>query len=191
MSKKEYSATISSFFNEIPQMLEEPIMRGFLKEHSNVKTLETYIKHPTQENRLVLDNAFKDHFYKVRLIYYITTLIRNHVFDIKDRYQRFDSRNLLIVDQPINDENTTSFIDLIRYDQNDLNKENYRCKSLIECVSEEEIYNGLKKLKEKERKVLDLIYLNGFTNSEAAVYLNQSPQSVSKLHKNAVFGNPS
>ncbi|MGP4074220.1 hypothetical protein ACTWQB_17085 [Piscibacillus sp. B03] len=80
-NKKKGEKNMDNFFNHNPDLYTNIILKKFLSINENYGLLKEAINNPTYINRKKLDNAFKNHYYKIKLIKYINKLIYFYSID--------------------------------------------------------------------------------------------------------------
>ncbi|MEK7019330.1 sigma-70 family RNA polymerase sigma factor [Bacillus sp. FSL R9-9410] len=170
--------------------MNEPIVRMFLQETEYYGLFENAIINPTDKNRQLLDNAFKSHYKRVKIINYVSKLIHFYSIDFDKKINLNNSRNILNLDTPIEDNhgNQASRYDVLTSENEDTIYNNIIEVEgdLREHLSNEELYIEFKKLSEKQIKILNLFYIEAYTNREIAQLLGESEQTISYNHKSAI-----
>ncbi|PFV86061.1 RNA polymerase subunit sigma-70, partial [Bacillus thuringiensis] len=67
--------SLAIFHSKYQNKLKEPILQRFLENSENYSLFLKAVEHPTTENKQLVDNAFKIHFKKIKIISYISNLI--------------------------------------------------------------------------------------------------------------------
>ena len=65
--------------------MEQPIVRSFLQSKYNYNLFEEAITNPTPENKQILDQTFKSHFKKIKVIDYVSKLIHYYSIDLQKK----------------------------------------------------------------------------------------------------------
>lgn len=116
MGKKKQNSSsdkVTQFFADHQKALENPIIKGFLVNKNNYKLVVKAIMEPTKENREKVDEAFTKHYHQVKRIKYINNLIRFVSIDYDKKVRKLNQRFLLILDQPLSDNDRSTMKDLI------------------------------------------------------------------------------
>lgn len=171
---------INDFFKIYDQKMNEPIVKQFLQEKNNYSLLISSIDKPTKENKNRLDTAFKNHYKKVKIVNYLSKLIYFFAIDFDKKISNHRKKNVLNMDSD------TSFTD-----RNKLIKEstsnimsykleiNEKNSKIVDIISDEEIITNIKNLSDKQIRILELKYINNFSNKEISKFLNESEQTIS------------
>ncbi|MBM7647034.1 RNA polymerase sigma factor (sigma-70 family) [Scopulibacillus daqui] len=144
--------------------------------------------YPTEENKRKLDHGFKQFFFKMRFIKYISNLIYYHSIDLDKRYKNFYQRHSLILDKPIQmDDNKVTFLDVYHsYKPNVSEWIVNEGDDIFHYVENPKLYQALKTLSNKQLKILELFYVRGLNNKAIAEFFGESPQNISKIHHKAL-----
>ncbi|MCA9767092.1 MAG: sigma-70 family RNA polymerase sigma factor [Carnobacterium sp.] len=87
---------------------------------------------------------------------------------------------------PVNDTGAT-IIDLTENgDTSVVNQVITKSQKLSEEISDENLYQAFSKLTDKQKEILEMIFIYGLSNKEIASYFGNSPQNISKLNKKAL-----
>ncbi|WP_100012363.1 sigma-70 family RNA polymerase sigma factor [Lentibacillus sediminis] len=182
------STAISDYFDCSYRVLNNPVISRFLSSKKNVALILQAKEEESIECKRKLDQAFRDHFYKVRIINYVANVIHYYTIEIKNRYERFHKRNVSILDEEASSDNEESMPLMDLLTESDTHKpEEVLETSLIASIEDENLHGALSTLPAKQMKVLEMIYVEGKENKEAAKYFGQSEQNISKLHKRALL----
>ncbi|MDA1477758.1 sigma-70 family RNA polymerase sigma factor [Bacillus changyiensis] len=174
---------LRSFLEENRDKLEEPIIALFLKKKENFSLLKDVINNPTYENKEELDQAFRNHYYNVKVINYVSKLIHFYSIDYDKRISADKKRTPIYFEATENPEKL--YFNL----QSDHKTENIfeeTQTALEEMITNQSLYHALQTLNKTQKKVIELIYLNELRNKEIANILNLSEQMVSYYHRTAL-----
>lgn len=181
---------IENLYSIYQKKLEEPIMRSFLSNPDNYGLFLNVIEQTTNENKQLLDKAFKVHFKKVKIISYISNLIYFYSIGFDKKVSINNSRNILNLDKSFTNEgeNNTTILELMSDDLTDITymqiEENQT--DLKEHITDELLYKGLNLLSEKQLKILNLYYVYQYNNKQISRILSESEQTISYNHKQAL-----
>jgi RNA polymerase sigma factor (sigma-70 family) len=178
------NAKIQAFLDKYKEALEQPILKGFLKDAANYNRLIQYILNPNEENKLKLETAFKAHYETVRNIKYYSNLIKFFSIDYDKKVRRLNKRFLLTLDQPSGNDDQSTLKDLVADEQSQEPLMNH--VSLHSLIENEKLHEALDVLTDKQVLILELIYVKDLSNVEVAKIINSSPQNVSNIHKKAL-----
>ncbi|MBO0587619.1 MULTISPECIES: sigma factor-like helix-turn-helix DNA-binding protein [unclassified Sporosarcina] len=157
------------------------VLNNFLSIDENAETYRSYMENPTNGTREELDKQFKKYFYKIRCISYFIKMIHfeSKHFDIKERKHR--NNFVLSIDK----ENESGYrnIELIADHQH------YKmdCKGNLEHeINDPVLYKAFQRLTDKQRTLLQFIYMDNMKDTEVAIFLGISQQAVTKAKRNAL-----
>jgi len=128
------------------RLLEQPIMKLYLSDPKRYKLLANSLCFSTEENKQILDEDFKQFYYQIKLVKYISNLIYYHTIDLEKKYKRFYQRNSLVLDQPLSlHESLTTLLDVSPSSKSeliDLIEFNY---NIFQHVENPNLFKALKK----------------------------------------------
>lgn len=181
---------IDHFYSLYQEKLEDPIMRNFLKDSDNYGLFLNAMEKPTNDNKQLLDKAFKSYFKKVKIISYISNLIYFYSIGFDKKVSINNKRNILNLDKTITNEgeNHTTILDLISDDLTDITYMQFEKKQthLKEHITDELLYEGLSLLSKKQLEILNLYYVHQYNNKQISRILSVSEQTISYNHKKAL-----
>jgi len=181
---------IDHFYSLYQEKLEDPIMRNFLKDSDNYGLFLNAMEKPTNDNKQLLDKAFKSYFKKVKIISYISNLIYFYSIGFDKKVSINNKRNILNLDKPITNEgeNHTTILDLMSDDLTDITYMQFEKKQthLKEHITDELLYEGLSLLSKKQLEILNLYYVHQYNNKQISRILSVSEQTISYNHKKAL-----
>ncbi|KXI54493.1 MULTISPECIES: sigma-70 family RNA polymerase sigma factor [Bacillus cereus group] len=181
---------IQDFINKHKKKMEQPIVRSFLQSKYNYNLFEEAITNPTPENKQILDQTFKSHFKKIKVIDYVSKLIHYYSIDLQKKITLNKQRNVLNLDSTVatKDGDMISKYDIITLDNEDNTYDKFiqNEDNLQSHLSDELLIKSFRKLSKKQIKILNLFYLEEYTNKEIAKILGESEQTISYNHKSAI-----
>ncbi|MGG0358466.1 sigma-70 family RNA polymerase sigma factor [Bacillus tropicus] len=181
---------IDHFYSLYQEKLEDPIMRNFLKDSDNYRLFLNAMEKPTNDNKQLLDKAFKSYFKKVKIISYISNLIYFYSIGFDKKVSINNKRNILNLDKPITNEgeNHTTILDLMSDELTDITYMQFEKKQthLKEHITDELLYEGLSLLSKKQLEILNLYYVHQYNNKQISRILSVSEQTISYNHKKAL-----
>jgi len=122
----------------------------------------------------------------LRLYQSTIPLIKYYSVDFDKKVNTQKNRYLLNLDKPINETGTT-IIDLTeKEDISIVNQVTERSQRLSEDISDEDLYQAFSKLTDKQKEILEMIFIYGRSHREIASYFGNTPQNISKLNKKAL-----
>ncbi|MBM7715314.1 RNA polymerase sigma factor (sigma-70 family) [Bacillus thermophilus] len=180
---------VERFYEEHEKTLNNSLVKSFLQIKENQQLLEKAILEPTEENTKTLDNKFREFYLKVRLIKYVSNLIYFYTIDFDKRINKRNQRFNLILDGKANDSHENSTILINNCASSNSTEQDYfndDTQSFNELIENEKLYEIYNQLTDKQKQILEMIYVRGFTNKEVADYFGETPQNISNLHKRAL-----
>ncbi|MFD0768958.1 sigma-70 family RNA polymerase sigma factor [Bacillus sp. CGMCC 1.60114] len=182
------SNQIESYCSKYKKKMNEPIVRNFLKGKNNYALFQEAILNPTKESTHLLNQTFAEYYRKVKIINYISKLVKYYSIDIEKRINLNKKRNVLTLDTSINDEEDSIKMDVLSSSGEDLTYKGFELTSgsLKEHLSNDVLHKALEVLSDKQMEILNLIYMNDLTNKQVAEILKESEQTVSYNHKAAI-----
>ncbi len=135
-----------------------------------------------------LDESFREFYFKIRFTCYLSQAIYFNAINYDKKVKLFSDRNRSILDEPVQDDENRTLIDLfVSTKWKEKKEEEYIGSSRIEDhLANYTLYKVVQLLTENQRHLLSLAYIYGLNDSEIAIYLNKSQQAVSKSHKKAL-----
>lgn len=160
---------------------KDMILESFLSVEENNRIYKTYIIAPSNDNRERLDAQFKKHFYIVRCVSYFLKMIHfeSRHFDKKQR--ELNKRYKLSLDTVT--ELGEKISDLIP----DQQIPSCSGKELEHMINDPNLYSAILELTDRQRMLLNYIYVENMKNTEIATVLGISQQAVSKAKNKALL----
>lgn len=120
----------------------------------------------------------------------MSKLIHFYSMDFDKKCNRIKSRELLQIDDSTdrNLEHGPSYFERITSSKMDLTVDSYEKgqRKLKNVIENERLFEVLKKLSTKQIRILELMYIDQYSNKEIALILNESDQTISYNHKAAL-----
>lgn len=168
------------------EFFEEPIIKQFFKDSSRVDLLKKVIESKDVEANKELNEKFTIFFLYYRLVKYVGTLSKNYSINFDKKINTQKNRYLLSLDSPMHDTGTT-FVDLTESREASVaNQVIGKSQKLSEEISSQILYQAYSKLTDKQKKILEMIFIYDLSQKEIASYFGNSPQNISKLNKKAL-----
>ncbi|WP_176521116.1 sigma-70 family RNA polymerase sigma factor [Bacillus toyonensis] len=181
---------MNNFYSLYQEKLEDPIMRNFLGNSDNYELFLNVMEKPTNDNKQLLDKAFKAYFKKVKIISYISNLIYFYSIGFDKKVSTNNKRNILNLDKSVTNEgeNNTTILELMSDDLTDTTYMQFEENQthLKEHIIDELLYKGLGLLSEKQLEILNLYYVHEYNNKQISRILSASEQTISYNHKKAL-----
>lgn len=159
------------------------LLETFLIETENKQLYNSYLEHSTALKREMLERRFKYHVKKIRIFsYFVKTLhFESKRFDMKIR--KLANQNPLILDNAA-DESGRNLLDLIESDISfEKTQESY---TLEEIIEDKKLYSIVSALSDKQKVILELIYVKALHEETIASQLGITKQAVNKTKKTAL-----
>ncbi|WP_164908650.1 RNA polymerase sigma factor [Halobacillus litoralis] len=183
---KHKSDLIEKFMSDNPNFVKQPIVKSFLAQEDNFSLLESHLRGNESSSNL-LDEKFKLHFYRAKIVNYLSNLIYYFSIDYDKRVNVYGERFPLVLNKTPNDDEgnngDNSLIDMVNVDHVDFDSSFEH--SLEGSVTDKRLYKAIKKLPKNQKKVLSLHFLKGLSNKEIARVLDESEQNVSNVKRRA------
>jgi len=181
---------LMKFYKDYDSLLQNKVIKNFLKTGNNEQMLEEVLMDPSEENIKKLDKQFKRYYLKIKIIKYISSLIYFYTIDFDKRNNQRNRRFMLTLDAPkhsnADDNDKRTVIDVQpspRSTELDYFENMYTLQELIESAK---LYKAYQKLTSKQKEILDLMYIHEFNNKEIARMYKETPQNISNIHKRAL-----
>ncbi|MCY8235273.1 sigma-70 family RNA polymerase sigma factor [Priestia endophytica] len=183
-NKQKFQEFLKSNF----KLINQPVVKEFLKKGENYSLFIEAVCFPNRRNVEELDQKFKKFYFQVRFIKYLSNLIYYYSIDLDRKYRTYDKYFPLILDKPVQEsQNATSLLDFLESYSPDISELILTEEDdLLTYIEDPKLHQVLKTLTDKQRKVLELIYVYDFKNKTIAKLFNESPQNISKIHNNSI-----
>ncbi len=179
----QFNKEFNLFLEKNKSFLSNPIIKEFLKEEEHLRLLMQSVCLPSEENNNKLNVAFKQFYAEIRLIKYFSTFLYYYSINFDKKNRRNRDRFALILDQPLPDNDNETSKDLI---SSKILTTSDTPESLDDNISQFQLYQALKSLTPKQKKIIELAYVKELTDTEIAKLLGVSQQNISKTRKNAL-----
>lgn len=188
---KQYKS-LSEYRKRNIELLSQPIVKSFFDNNpGNLILLEASEVYGIEEATDELDKRFVEHFFLYRLIAYISSVSQNFS-KYYDKSKKKQTERFPLLINKSDEVSEGEMLDYLLYNNYDLNSHNttdinLESSSIFELVVDEKLYKALLKLNKKELEVIKLLIIDQLKQIEVANLFNESPQSISKLKKNALL----
>lgn len=178
---------MEEYFLKNKAFFENKIVQSFLKKEENFLLLKNAVCNSTKENNEKLDLKFKEFYFNIRFTSYIASAIYFNAINFDKRYRRVKDRHPLTVDSSIGNEDGGTFKDMIIDEKSEIKIDNMlQSTNILDYLEDTSLSEAVENLTEKQREILDLVYVKGLSDTEIGIVLNKSQQVVSKTHKKAL-----
>lgn len=182
---EDHCQELQAFMEENETLFQNQLVQSFLTQNDNITLLKNAICSPSAEHEQSLDDAFKAHHFKVRFLSYISSVLYFNAVNFDKKQRTNKHRFPLTLDQPLSKgEEGLTHKDLIKTDKGVL--EHLHWGSIEDALENESLIKAVRKLTEKQRELLYLVYVLELTDTEVAKLTGKSQQAVSKMHKQAL-----
>lgn len=161
-------------------MERDNILNGFLNIEENRDRYQKYMEHPTEENRKRLDELFKKHMYVIRYISYFIKMVHFESKHFDKKQRKRNELFQLTLDKM--DEDGHRIVDLLPED----NVNEYLGYRLEDLVEDPDLYSSIQSLTDRQKTLLNLVFIEGMKDTEIAKLLGVSQQAVTKAKKKAL-----
>lgn len=178
---------LDDFLKEHSKAMKNPVLEGFLRDSENLNLVLTMLSSPTKENNKKLDEAFKGFLVEIRLVKYLSQVIRYRHLNLNKSFQKHRYRFPLYLDQEVKESSedySVRVIDTIPSSGETF--ENNKPEHLEDLVGDEKLYRVLRSLTGRQKEVLNLYYLEGFNDREISEKFFVSQQSIAKTRRSAM-----
>jgi RNA polymerase sigma factor (sigma-70 family) len=158
----------------------------FLSLQENVELFVSYKKDPTIQKREALDQAFKQFYKKVRAISYLSKVIHFESKRFDKQLRKDRERNLLILDKPSNEEETT-IKDLLADESSENHFNELNFERIEDYIHNPVISKSIKNLTSSQKRILFLAFIRNLKDIEIAKKLCISQQAVTKTKNKALM----
>lgn len=178
------------FIKDNEVIFRNNLLQSFLETKEHWRLLDQSIRNPTFETKTALDKAFREHLSEIRLISQLSNNLRRYAIRYDQKVNKNRNRQLLILDQPVTEEEGTSIMDLVTDDSSISITEQVveNEKQLEEKIEDPELYRAILSLTPRQKFVLEASYLFHLTDTEIAAREGVSQQSITKT-RNKALGN--
>ncbi|MBC9721087.1 MAG: sigma-70 family RNA polymerase sigma factor [Lactobacillus sp.] len=159
---------------------EDKILKDFLNLNENKLLYRAYLENPNIENKKELDSRFRKHFYLVRCISYFLKIIHFESKHFDKKQRKRNEKFQLILDKQTEEDN--KIIDLVP----DNKTPEYLALNLEDLVENQDLYYAIQNLNNKQKLLLNLIFIEGLKDTEIAEMFNITQQAVTKMKKNVI-----
>lgn len=182
MENKEDCCHFFKFIKENKQFLNNPIIKDFLSKRNNYQLFKRSICNPTFQNKELLDKTFRSFYFQLRFTAYVSSTLYFHGINLDKKIRETNYRFQVTLDQAVNDNSELSYKDLIEYHEDfEIESDN-----ILDYIINPILYEALQNITFNQRKILYLVYIKGFTDSEVSILLKKSQQAVSKSRNKAL-----
>lgn len=180
---------LEEYQSKHPDFCNHYLFKSFIKKQKNKEILMKALLNPNEENKKALDQSFKNHHFHLKFLSYLSKTLHFNAVRYDQKRRRDHNKNLLILDAPArNDESTPSIIDQLSDTNQDLEKMIFsRLSTIDEHLSDDKLVKKFNTLTPIQKEVLTLYYLYSYTDSEIAQFQKKSQQSVFKTRKRALL----
>ncbi|MFJ5766773.1 sigma factor-like helix-turn-helix DNA-binding protein [Lysinibacillus sp. NPDC093210] len=163
------------------EMLNSSLFKNFLKNHSNNKLFTDYLCNSTDENKDLLDKAFKKYVKKAIAVSYLKKVIHYESRRFDKNIRKKDNKELLILDE-LNSLIIASLKDIEA--ENKLNQIEVGYRN--GCITNQLLGKAIYTLSERQQKILYFYYVLNLSDIEIAAIFDVSQQAISKSRKHII-----
>ncbi|WP_110928669.1 sigma-70 family RNA polymerase sigma factor [Bacillus massiliglaciei] len=178
-----FSESFERLVNQHSNFFEQPIIQLFLHDEERLDIFTKALEQPTASNIQELNESFQVFYYRARIYKYLCSLIYYFSIDFDKRLRKQRERFPIILDQTF--DGNLSISERIGYIDPQLEKIG-ETATLSSLVSDEGLLHAIRKLTDKQEKILTLSFFFGFSNKDIAAYYGETPQNISSIRKQAL-----
>ena len=148
----------------------DKLVVSFLKVDKHKLIFDRYIKNPNHVNKQLLDERFKIFYFNIRFVSLISKTLHFTAinFDKKINNDKNKMETLLQNKDLISETLNLTYFN----------------KDLEQSISDEKVFEYIKKLSPRQKKILTLSYVETLNDTEIGEVLQSSQQNISKMKKN-------
>ena len=175
---------------KMPGLLRTAVMQRFIEVEENKKAFDEAMKEYNADKLRALDERFKAFYHLDRAVGYMIGVVKRYSIDYDKRVNLRNKRFPLVLDGPPTSVRGDGFLaikDLIDDGQSQPDilferKENKK-ELGVPIRDNHRLSRVLRRLNSRQKKILNLYYVQGYTNKEIGEFFNQTEQNVSYWHK--------
>ncbi|HLR02372.1 MAG TPA: sigma-70 family RNA polymerase sigma factor [Virgibacillus sp.] len=171
------------FKKEHSELFRQPIIQSFLRDERHETLLKQAICSPTQKNMQRLDKTFKVFYGKAKMLTYLSRIIYYNAINFDKTIRKHRGREMLTLDQPLQNDSEETQKELL-YDPSPDIHEKIARETIADYIEEPRLFQAIQTLTTKQQKILTYKYVHNLKIKEIADIFNESPQNISKMHKN-------
>ncbi|WP_342542505.1 RNA polymerase subunit sigma-70 [Paenisporosarcina sp. FSL H8-0542] len=154
-------------------MNKNRLLAEFFQDDRNRKLYQEYLRNPTGINQKILDERFKEFYFRIRSIAYILKSLHFESQKLDRKNRLYKQRYQSILDRP-NEDNST-LLDLIEVPPP---REETHSNKLEDYITDFKLHSSIKKLTNKQREILFYVFVMELKDVEIAKTLAVSQQFV-------------
>ncbi|MEK4060934.1 MULTISPECIES: sigma-70 family RNA polymerase sigma factor [Paenibacillus] len=169
-------------------LFSDQVITGFFQIEDNILLLLESIE-GDHDARKLLDDNFRRHFFRIRLVKYLSNTIKYCSIDHMRINRKYEQRNQVIFDQPLSEEAEGSNLgELIQYKFAEMPKEESftNPSHFQETISNENLAKAFSSLTDKQKYVTTLVYAMNYQDNEVSKICGVSPQAIRKIRVSAL-----
>ncbi|WP_018922696.1 sigma-70 family RNA polymerase sigma factor [Salsuginibacillus kocurii] len=170
--------TVHHFMEANPRFFQQPIVKKFLEDETNVLLLQSVIENRNEIDNDILNSRFQVFFLKARLAKYIDKVCRWYILSFEKTNRIHQSQ--LILDRPVsNEDNAQVLLQNLPHPATLLREGDIR--EVVEAFADKRLYQAYHDLGDKTKTILNGVFIYELTTYEMAELLGCSQQNVSRL----------
>ena len=177
---------LNRYMSQNKELFQQPIIKRFFSEKNNRTLLLHFVK-GNSSSKEQLDTKFEEFYRQAKIISYIANLIHYYSIDYDKKINQISNRFPLVMDKSIskNEDDSIKVVDLIYKEE--VNYENeFDVQRLDTVLTNEIICKSLEMLTEKQKAILELVYIKEYTPKEVAELYGDSKQNISNIKTKAL-----
>ncbi len=185
MVVKKMDTLMTRFYKHYPHLKHNKAVDSFISKQENRTLIEQFLLEPNAEREYELNEAFKSHYFDIRFTAYVSSSLYFHSVNFDKKHRTYSERHPLTLDKKTDQGDGQAFIDLVP-DQSDSLSPFMNYSTLAECLEDDDLLTGYRALTERQQRILDLAYVQEWSDTEIARSMGVSQQAISKSHKKAL-----
>ncbi|MCA1055032.1 sigma-70 family RNA polymerase sigma factor [Rossellomorea aquimaris] len=172
------------FYRSYPDLRGNKAVESFMTRPEHQELVQDFLTSRSASAENSLNEAFKAHYFGIRFTSYVSSSIYFHSVNFDKKIRLHRGRQLLTLDQPLGEEGDGSLKDMLPDPDGQIPLKE---QSLDEAISNDSLLEAYRKLTPRQKRILDLAYIEEMTDTEIARTLLVSRQAISKSHRKALL----
>lgn len=183
---ENFCLTFEKFKLQNERFLKDPIVNSFLENSTHYQLFMESLCKPSKDIEEKLNNAFQKFYTNIKVVNYLAKTVYWEAINYdKNRRKQMKHELLLVSDDNSSENNQIRKIEMPESNTFDFSISR-SSKSLKESIENIDLYDAYIYLTERQKEILNYIYIHELTNIEIAQNLNISQQGVSRIHQQAL-----
>ncbi|MEK4277691.1 sigma factor-like helix-turn-helix DNA-binding protein [Paenibacillus sp. FSL R7-0026] len=164
------------------------VLARFFENPLHVSAFMAYVRAPIEKNFLFVSNLFREHFFNIRFVKYLSSLISFATIDYHRSYGKHLLRNQLIFDVPAGNEGDMSLGEFVSLQQQPPDNMSFILtpEQFCESIEHNALFKAFSTISDRQKEVITLVYAVGLLDSEIAHIFGVSQQAITKSRISAL-----